>query len=117
MPQVTTLVWKPWTWKNALAFVRHLETDLRVVGWHCTITGGVLHKGSSSHDLDVIVYPHKPTTNRELARKVLRKHGCSLFRSIEQVRRHWRSIGSNDTKYVEVWTDLQERRIDIFWLK
>jgi len=34
---------------------------LEPLGWHCALTGSVLAKGSSEHDLDIILYPHRWT--------------------------------------------------------
>lgn len=57
---MSDLVEKPimWTFEEGLAFVRKLEDHLHDNGFHAALSGGVLWKGSSTKDLDIILYPH-----------------------------------------------------------
>lgn len=47
-----------WTRETAFNFLVPLEAKLAAEGYHCALAGGVMYKGSSTKDLDVIVYPH-----------------------------------------------------------
>lgn len=47
-----------WTLEEGLGFVRKLEDHLHDQGFHAALSGGVLWKGSSTKDLDIILYPH-----------------------------------------------------------
>ena len=47
------------TIEEALYYVRALEKVTEPYGFHCALAGGVLHKGYSHKDLDIIIYPHK----------------------------------------------------------
>jgi len=48
-----------WTIEEGISFVRKLEDHLRDKGFHVALSGGVLWRGSSTKDLDVILYPHQ----------------------------------------------------------
>lgn len=47
-----------WTLEEGVKFIRWIEPKLAEKGFHCALTGGVIFKGKSVKDLDVIVYPH-----------------------------------------------------------
>lgn len=47
-----------WTFDEGLAFVRKVEGHLKEQGFHAALSGGVLWRGSSTKDLDIILYPH-----------------------------------------------------------
>lgn len=49
-----------WDLNDALEFIRALEPmlDLHCEA-HCGLIGGVLKKGTSQKDLDLVIYPHK----------------------------------------------------------
>lgn len=47
-----------WTREEALRVVTWLEPKLAENGFHVALAGGVLTKGTSKKDLDLIVYPH-----------------------------------------------------------
>lgn len=46
-----------WTLEDALAVVRDLQFKALQCGYHLALAGGVLNKGYSHNDLDVIVMP------------------------------------------------------------
>jgi hypothetical protein len=53
----------------ALPIVRSVEEKLIPLGAHCSLGGSVLHRGESTKDLDIFVYPHnqdKPKTPEDL---------------------------------------------------
>ena len=47
-----------WTLKEALNLVRRMEDIAISQNCHVGLMGSVLHKGSSTKDLDVLLYPH-----------------------------------------------------------
>ncbi len=108
-----------WTMETALEVVREIEKDLTDTGWHCGLTGSVLYKGASEHDLDLILYPRDKSNEqpRDLVRNALMFQSFYLVRTDKAVQRHWRTIGSNDTKSVEVYFQAKtKRRVDVFFL-
>jgi hypothetical protein len=46
---------------DAIELIRLIEPALAAHGYHSGLTGGVLYKGTSHHDTDLIIYPHDPT--------------------------------------------------------
>lgn len=46
-----------WTLDEALAQIRALQPVVRPLGFHLALAGGVLNKGESRKDLDVVVLP------------------------------------------------------------
>lgn len=106
-------------WDDVFArqFTNALEGALSKVGWHVGMTGSVLFNGASNKDLDLIVYPHTTeNTDLEVPRGVLRDYSMKLTVPVEKVHERWRSIGSKDSKHVEVWT-FHHLRIDILFLR
>ena len=91
-------------------------------GFHAALGGGVMKRGRSSKDLDVIVYPNcvSPSFDWSLhwavISEILEEDGWIRFRDVHQMHRHWRSIGSDDQKHVEVWQDPKGRRVDLIVL-
>jgi len=59
-----------WTIGEGIAYVRKLEDHLHDKGFHAALSGGVLWKGSSTKDLDIILYPHTSDT-------------CSFYHNLE----------------------------------
>lgn len=53
-----------WTLADGLGICRCLEEDLKEHNMHCGLAGGILMKGYSDKDLDIIVYPHDAAQNR-----------------------------------------------------
>lgn len=50
---------KMWTIEEGLEFVRRLQPGAAERGFNLSLGGGVLNKGESLHDLDVVVAPAK----------------------------------------------------------
>lgn len=46
--------------EDGLRFCRGIEQKLKEIGYHCALAGSILIRGSSSKDIDVIIYPHDP---------------------------------------------------------
>ena len=110
-----------WTLTTALEFIVRLETHLRPIGYACGLTGSVLTKGGSSHDLDVIIYPLSTATSgsRSYYGATFALQDMNLEQVFDRafVQAQWRKKGSLDTKHVEVWRDQKNRRIDFFFLR
>lgn len=49
-----------WTLQEGLLLIRQIEPIAVTCGWHTALGGGVLIRGESEHDVDVIVYPRTP---------------------------------------------------------
>lgn len=103
-----------WTFDVALRFVRELEDHLLPV-YHVALSGSVLHRGRSSNDLDLIVFPHDTRSRSILSRpgrtrEVLRDFGMTLHTSCPaQEHRHvdgWLYEG----RYVEIWLPSEDRK-------
>ena len=109
-----------WTLEQGVELAREIEAALIPAGWHAALAGSVLHRGTSAHDLDIIVYPRKklsePRPNIDLLRDALQGLGMRRRASSAAVRDEWRKRGSRDTKFVEVWATKDVRRVDLFVL-
>lgn len=113
-----------WTIDEARVLLAQLENEFAEIGWHVGLAGSVLHCGVSGKDLDAIVYPHTRLTTRltdesqsfEPVRVCLRTRGWLQTRTVKQMHRYWRSVGSRDTKLVEVWQTPDGRRVDFLIL-
>lgn len=106
-----------WTLDQAISLVRQMEAAFVPVGWHCALAGGVLHRGSSEHDLDVIAYPHcKPDADLTTLTTALVSIKMRPWCSREEMIAYWRSKGGRDTKHVEVWVAPGGGRVDLLVL-
>lgn len=104
-----------WTRRQGLALVQRLERALKP-HYHVALAGGVLLRGESDHDLDVIVFPHKAHHfDLQEIHDALRGHLHLVF-TRERLAAMWRERGIKDTKHVEVWSDASGRhpkRVDV----
>lgn len=106
-----------WTLQQAIDLHNALLPLVRSVGFCVALTGGVLREGSSQHDVDVIFYPlQAPAGDVAALQEVLRGFGMVRRVHREAVTARWRSRGSLDEKWVEVW-DLDGKRVDVFFLR
>lgn len=106
-----------WTLDDALTACRRLEEVLAPAGYHVALGGGVLLRGHSHKDLDVLVYPRNvQALEQERAVGLLLGAGFRRWMTAEQVQAMWRKVGSTDNKTVEVWR-FEGKRIDLFWVK
>jgi hypothetical protein len=102
-----------WSLRSGLATVRKLEGHL-APHYHVALAGGVVLRGKSDHDLDVIVYPHD--SNHWHYHEIvggLHAAGLGLLYGWRVLHSNWRVRGSADEKRVEVWVDDRSRRIDV----
>ena len=104
-----------WRLDEAVEFVSRLAKKLRDVNYHVGITGGVLHRGLSHNDLDIIIYPASTAEmSQDDVEKILRRLGTRIY-DRKHVRDTWAAQGSRDEKHVEVW-EFGGKRVDIFFL-
>ena len=62
-----------WTFEGAKPLIKILQAELRDIGYHVALGGGVLNKGVSKKDLDLYVLPMNNSSVYEDAREVLRR--------------------------------------------
>jgi DNA polymerase/3'-5' exonuclease PolX len=108
---------RSWTIEEAIKFSSELEEHLGGV-YHVALAGSVLTKGTSSKDIDVIIFPHTNGEGRlDDIRERLTSFEMILKVDHEKVKEKWREGGSKDTKMVEIWK-YGKKRVDIFmpWL-
>jgi predicted nucleotidyltransferase len=107
-----------WSLDEATALIQGIAPGLLSRGFAVGLTGSVLIKGQSEHDLDIVVYPMQSTmdTDWEVARNALVASGFVCHIIADDVRKAWRRKGSIDMKSVEVWM-FNKRRVDIFFLR
>lgn len=105
-----------WTFEEAISEVRLIGLETAKVGWYACLGGGVLHKGYSSHDLDIVFIPHHEAKIEPLY-LVLKNLGLVQKRDVHKMQSGWRSKGLLDEKHVEEWRDKNDRRIDIILMK
>jgi len=103
---------KSWTRANAIKLLVKLEGTL-APHYHVALAGGVLFRGKSLHDLDVVVFPHASNhLDLKEIREGLQSAGLRFVVDVKTVHEHWRKMNSVDTKHVEVWY-LDDARVDI----
>jgi len=103
-----------WTLDKALQLVRNLQPHLMEVGWFAALAGGVLNKGYSEHDLDLVLVPMKTdSTDIGSLHQVLHFVGWERTHEAEEMREHWKAKGSPDGKFVEVYRTVSGRRVDV----
>jgi predicted nucleotidyltransferase len=107
-----------WTLGEAQALLSGIAPGLLMKGFAVGLTGSVLTKGQSEHDLDIVLYPMQFTvaTNWEVAREALTNAGFECLLPVDTVHASWRRKGFLDEKFVEVWL-FNKRRVDVFFLR
>lgn len=101
-----------WTRETAFQFLPPLESFLASEGYHCALGGGVMYRGNSDKDLDVIVYPH--TREKCISVDLLWARLAGFLRPSKTTKA---AGSSRDGKDVRVMVLTDERRIDFFFLK
>jgi len=107
----------PITWDrdSGLTFILTLS-ELLKPRYYLGLTGSVLIKGSSTKDMDLIVYPASSADQDKLwVEQILRGAGLKKLYDKDIVQARWRSLGSQDEKIVEVW-EFEGKRVDFFFL-
>lgn len=108
----------PWTLEDALTFFRALWVALEPVGYHVGLTGGVLLRGESKKDLDVLIYPRctHDSPDIEAVKRTFTNFGMEPYFDRAFITERWRAAGSLDEKHVEGWT-YAGKRVDIFFVR
>lgn len=107
-----------WTLDETLTFIRQIQPDLQREGYAAALGGGVLNRGVSENDLDLIIYPlDTMKQDRERVNSVLEQHGLTLKVPLHKVRYHWvYRFKSHDQKHVEKWETSEGKKVDVFLL-
>ena len=105
-----------WTLESALAFIRDLDVETRKVEWNTALAGGVLLKGESYKDLDIVFYPMSVNEDSPDRNDLLMTlNACGMrackFADGKDAKPY------NCEKDVEIWEDAIGRRVDIFILR
>lgn len=115
MPQA-----RMWHWDDGVDCTRRLSAHLAPIKVEVGLAGGVLKRGFSDHDLDIILFPTRKNIKVSLPtiHDHLQSFGLDLLKTSCQVKEKWRMKfgGSSDTKHVEIWIDPTGRQIDFFYL-
>lgn len=98
-----------WTLEQGVDFARGLEGSTLPYGWHVALGGGVLHRGGSMKDLDLIFKPRYGALVPDLY-IALKAIGMTQVRTARQMRGGW---AEPDPTHVEEWRDHRGRRIDV----
>lgn len=100
-----------WTSEQAHAFCVKLHHFLMPLGYDIGLTGGVLWNGSSSKDIDIIVYPLKRSSSDfDVMHRSLPNFGLQFVRLPNNNQGY-----ADDGKKVEVWK-FEGKRVDLFFL-
>lgn len=100
-----------WTLNQACDLCNKLQDYLAPFGYGVGLTGGVLRRGESDKDIDVIVYPFKRlSSDFDSMYQSLSDFGLKFIRLPNENRSY-----TDDGKRVEVW-EFQGKRIDLFFL-
>ncbi len=104
-----------WTLDSALYFIRYLYSHIPNNTWHLALGGGVLLRGESNHDLDIVVLPHNTTIEADFSAltTALEKVGFFCKEPVDVKHKKWAEKGITDRKYVSSWEDAAGKRIDI----
>jgi hypothetical protein len=102
-----------WSLEEALVVARALETKIERIynHYHVALGGSVLHRGSSTKDLDIFIYPHK---TGQIDRKYLNKM-LSEFGLVDAEDRTSIHAEYYDNKEVIKYM-YNGKRVDIFFL-
>lgn len=110
-----------WIEREAIELCKELWPHMEERGFYIGITGSILYRGWSGHDLDLIVYPHDASSidavdTVETVRTALTDFGFELEFNHGYVRQRWAERGSTDTKYLEVYS-WKGKRVDVFTMR
>ena len=101
-----------WTLNEGIAEAQLLDPLLRPHNAFVALTGGVLHRGSSTKDLDLVIIPLK---NRLTLRQYI-KISKILSKRYNKLHHVVNTAKYGDDKYVEVYYTHDKKRIDVFFL-
>lgn len=102
-----------WTLLQGLDMVRGLQPGLVKVNWNVALGGGVLYKGESLKDLDLVFFPYDTSKARIYRlQDRLEDQGWTRTNTVNQMWAHWRETGVTDRKHIEVYRTPSGKRID-----
>jgi hypothetical protein len=106
------------TLEDAVQIAREVQEAVQSCGFHVALGGGCLHRGRSTKDVDLVLFPHKKPVRMlrsKLQRiaKYLELYGWRKAKSAMQMRKKWSESGSPDDKHVDVWETPDGVRVDI----
>lgn len=105
-----------WTIEEGVELIRSLRQRAHDAGFALALTGGVLMRGASDKDLDVIAYPlNRNSYSKRNLFAMLVTAGWRRVLDSREVRDGWHRHGSTDSKHVERWS-FNDKRIDLFIL-
>ena len=100
-----------WTLKEACTFCSQLHDFLAPLGYDVGLAGGILFRGESDKDIDVIIYPLK-----RVSADFASMHQALPEFGLRFVRLPNKNLGyTDDGKLVEVW-EFSGKRVDLFFL-
>lgn len=103
-----------WMRSDAFRLIEELQPKLMAAGWFIALAGGVLNKGYSEHDLDLVAVPMKTyNTKLHLLHSTLEDSGLCRRTTWEMMRKAWQNKNNYDGKYVEVYYTADGKRVDI----
>lgn len=100
-----------WTLNEGIAEAQLLDPLLRPHNAFVALTGGVLHRGSSTKDLDLVIIP--------LKNKLTVKQHTEICKILAK-RFKFKGVNTakyGDGKYVEVYQTANNKRIDVIYVK
>lgn len=100
-----------WTFEQACKLCCDLHKHLVPFSYDVGLAGGVLFRGESDKDIDLIIYPYKRISADFTAMyQALPNFGFQFIRLPNK------NLGyTDDGKYVEVW-EFDGKRVDLFFL-
>ena len=115
-----------WTITDALNLIRDLQLNLRKVGYHLALGGGVLNRGGSAHDLDLYLLPiyNKGTRDFAAALNVFTEWGWPLRKRLDEPGAPFSASdgpmgmpGRELRYYVLYITEVDGQKIDLFTIE
>ena len=97
----------PLTLDDGIQIAREMEQILIPLGYHCGLIGSLLHKGTSTKDADIVIYPHQ--VSEQLSVAVLMDALGVFTASVT-------NEASCKDKMIAV-CDYKGQRVDLFFLK
>lgn len=106
-----------WNIISSYLLFRNIDSRLRDRGWFAGLSGGVICRGYSNHDMDIIVVPFdKSNYNVDTVNQILCSLGMNRTHKSEEMIQNWRKKGLNDTKFVESYRTKTNKRVDVIYL-
>jgi hypothetical protein len=114
---------EPWELEEARDVILKVETLVRPLGLFTSLTGGVLYRGESAKDLDLIFCQLGGETSSfpfDALREALTSLGWTLYWSVEAIRKYRQASGAPvgcTEHHVECWVTEDNQRVDVFVMR